>query len=149
MKNTVPNVAIDTNVLVYASIPESPQFENCNALLKQADSGKIDLFIADKTLYEFYAVISKTVLKDNLPKAIEVFNFYLNLDNYTLIQAKSTTPRNVSNLIQQTQGFGKYVHDLVLATIMIDNDVHNLVTYNTKDFESIMGLQVFTPEEFI
>jgi len=149
MKNMGKNkkkVAFDTNILIFATNQKSPYFDYCNQLFREVDQGKYELYLADKTLYEFFAVLSNVFFKEKREGVKEVFDFYLNSTNYTLMHSTNQTAHIVSELLSdQETAKGGYIHDIVLAAMLLENGVDVLYTDNKKDFQPFTWLKKMKP----
>jgi predicted nucleic acid-binding protein len=136
--------ALDTNILIYAINENSQFFIPARQLIDLVRDQNYSIFVTDKTLYEFYAVISN--LLKNSQSANDLLEKIVNLFNGKVIRSTQNTLNLVQNLIQtkNSNHKGKYIHDLVLAGICIDNSIDVLITQNTKDFENIPVLKLQT-----
>jgi predicted nucleic acid-binding protein len=139
-------VAIDTNILVFAVDDKSPYFDFCRQLLVDGFNKKFDLFIADKTFYEFYAVLTNIFYKGQECEAVKIWDFYISNPNFTLLHGTSKTPLIVSELMKQKNVTGKYIHDIVLLAIFLENGIDCIYTDNVNDFEGF-GIEVIKPEK--
>ena len=149
MRNMAPKIALDTNILVYATDIESPFHHTCRQILVSGLAEDYQLFLVDKTIYELYAVLSNTIFKSQPERAIGTCDFYITHTKLNILNASPNTIRSVSGLVKRSHKKGKYIHDLVLAAIILENDVNTLVTMNAPDFEGLPGLEVVGPESFI
>lgn len=133
--------ALDTNILVYAINENSQFFEQARLILDSVQDYQI--CVTDKTLYEFYAVISNLFKKD-LAVAVDLFAQIVDLFDQKVIRSKENTISLVQDFIKIETKPGKYVHDLVLAAICVDNQVDVLISQNVKDFAELKALRVET-----
>lgn len=131
--------ALDTNILIYAINENSQFFETARLIIDSIQNYQI--YVSDKTLYEFYAVISN-LFKDDLSIAYDLFDKMLNIFDGKIIRSKENTIGLVRDFIESEAKSGKYVHDLVLAAICVDNQVDVLISQNVKDFEGLKALKV-------
>ncbi|MEI6728410.1 MAG: type II toxin-antitoxin system VapC family toxin [bacterium] len=135
---------LDTNILVYAVNQESGFYGLANGVIDLVNDSAFSIFITDKTLYEYYAVV-KNILPE---KALLSFNELLEIFDGKILRSTENTIKLVQNLLleSKTNSKGKYIHDLVLAAICIDNRIDCLITQNAKDFENIPMLKIQTLE---
>jgi predicted nucleic acid-binding protein len=138
-------IAIDTNILIYASQKNSPFYEFSRKLILEGINQELNLFIADKTLFEYYAVISNVLYKNNLNLAKKAYQFYLNCKNLNFLTNSLNTKNIVFELLKDKKAKGKYIHDLVLASIILENNLDVLVTNNSADFNFLKGIEVVKP----
>jgi predicted nucleic acid-binding protein len=142
----IEHVALDANILIFASDGTSPYFLFCDNLLKKAEKNKIKLYVTDKTLFEFYAVLSKYLFKNDHEKAITSYEYYLQYPYLTILHSTPQTPFLVSELLKKREVKGKYIHDIVLIALLLEHDIPCIYTNNVKDFEGIPGLEVRCPK---
>ncbi|MBD3238249.1 MAG: hypothetical protein GF332_01235 [Candidatus Moranbacteria bacterium] len=138
-------VAIDANILIYASRKTSAYYKVSRELILKGLNNKIQLCIADKTLFEYYAVISNILFKNKPESAIKAYKFYLNQKNLIYLHSSLHTKDIVFELLKTKQAKGKYIHDLVLGAIILENDVDIFITNNQKDFDFLKGVEVLKP----
>jgi predicted nucleic acid-binding protein len=134
---------IDTNILIYAyDSSEAEKHEISKALLNeiwQNGGGTVCL----QNLMEFFVVITKKV--DNPIDVIEaqvIVEDFIKSENWTIID------RNEDTFLKAIEFVAKYkIHlwDAAIAACMEENDIHEIVTENDKDFKKIPGLKVTIP----
>ena len=129
------NLLIDTNVLIYAFNQDSDHY---NFSISIFSNPNYTLFLTSKNISEFFAVTSKfkVTLKTSL-------NFYEDLKIYTKILFPSETSLSIfEKLIQQYQPKGNQVFDIEIVSIMLDNGIDQIATFNKKDFDKISEIQI-------
>ncbi len=147
MKKNIFNekVAIDTNVLVYMLNPDSLYYKNSMEIFQKAKQFNAKIYLADKTLYEFYAVMQNLIQKKKMKStesALDSFKRLLNSRSVSIITSSTKTVLVVQELLENISSkTSKYIHDVVLAAILIENDIDFLFTQNTKDFEDFQQFQ--------
>jgi predicted nucleic acid-binding protein len=125
-------VFIDTNVLVYATVPESPWYEHANAALAGAPAAEGGA-ISRQVLREYLCAMSRMPLCDrtNAPLAAVVQSLeatFVVLEDGPLVTAR------LLDLIQQVAVGGRQMHDANLVATMLVHGVERLLTANTADF---------------
>ena len=135
-------IALDTNILVFASNKNSAYHGFCKKLILDGLNGKFALCIADKTFYELFAVLSNIQGPD---QATQVVQFYLEKDNFELLHSTPKTASVVLELIKDKKIKGKYIHDLVLIAMLYEQNIDAICTNNVKDFSGFSNLEVINP----
>ncbi|MEO6905699.1 MAG: PIN domain-containing protein [Ginsengibacter sp.] len=130
------NVLIDTNILVYGFNEDSIYHERSKRLLSDPLSS---LFITSKNISEFFAETSK--LKADLQLAL-IYYFDLKL-NSTLFFPTKKSLFILETLIKKYQPVGNRVYDFEIVSMMLDNDLIDIATFNRKDFISITEIRLF------
>ncbi len=138
---------IDTNVLVYAFNPSAPFHLPAREIVEKALNGDMDAAIADKNLYEFYAIVTdaRRVQKPvSIEKAIELIELIQNSQIKLVYSARRTVTKALE-LAKAYQIFRQEVFDLVLVAIMLENNIQTIVTANDKHFGKIKEIAVINP----
>lgn len=129
------NLLIDTNVLIYALNKDSDYYNSSISIFSNPD---YNLFITSKNISEFFAVTSKL----KIPFRTSL-NFYEDLKIYTEILFPTEKSLLLfEKLIQQYQPKGNQVFDVEIVSIMLDNDINLIATFNKKDFVNITEVQI-------
>jgi len=97
-----------------------------------------NFFITSKNISEFFAVTSKRKISYESSS-----NYYEEIKNKAAILFP--TERSLSileKLIQQYQPKGNQVFDMEIVSIMLDNEIKHIATFNRKDFSTINEVQI-------
>jgi len=140
-------IAIDTNILLFATDKNHELNEFCYDLICRGVNKEFELYIADKTLYEYFAVLSNTFCENNLPQAKELFDYYLYHSDISILTSSKETSTIVSRLLEKKDVKGKYIHDIVIIAILLENDIDIICTDNVKDFIGFEGIDVVSPRD--
>jgi len=138
---------IDTNILIYAYNTDSELHEPALNLMQEAINGEMDAYIADKTLYEFYAIVTDNKRVENPvepSEAIEVIEFIRN----SKIEVILPTIKTISILTQLLEKYNirkQKIFDAVLAAIGIENNIKIILTRNDKDFDFYEEIAAINP----
>ncbi|EHO40233.1 PilT protein domain protein [Caldithrix abyssi DSM 13497] len=138
---------IDTNIIIYAFNLDSEFNNQALRIMEDAINGEMKAYIADKSLYEFFAIItdSKRVEKPiTVKEAIEVINFIIS-SNIKLIMPSYNSMNILFNLLDKYHIKKKKIFDFVLASMAIDHKIKIILTGNDKDFSVIEELNVINP----
>lgn len=130
------NVLLDTNVLIYAMDKGSVHHQVADAILLNPN---YNLFITTKNISEFFAVTSKH--KIDLPSCL---GFYAEVkSNFTILFPSFTSLLLFEKLVQKYQPKGNVVFDIEIISVMLDNDIDQIATFNQKDFINLTEVQIF------
>ncbi len=130
-------VLVDTNVLIYIKDASSVYHKEAVSFFHS----KHDLFLTSKNLTEYYAVTTKgsqPLLTP--PEALLDLNEFIS--SCTLLFPSLASHQQLSLLISKYEPKGLLVHDFEIAAIGLANGIHNIATFNKKDFQPISELGV-------
>ena len=130
------DLLIDTNVWIYAMDKKSIYCQFAQGILLNPNH---NLFITSKNISEFFAVTSKKKIDPNSC----LISFY---EIKTVTKILFPTLESLSifeKLIQQYQPKGNQVFDIEIVSIMLDNGINHIATFNQKDFINISEIQIF------
>lgn len=138
---------IDTNILVYAYNIDSELHQKSLNILQDALDWKTKVFIADKNLYEFYAIITDSRRVEK-PVPIQEANDVVNFLKNSNIQIIFPTPKTIDILLPLLKNYKvkkQQIFDFILAAMIIENNIDTIITRNDKDFNKIKEINVFNP----
>jgi len=141
---------IDTNILVYANNEDSPYHNTSKELIENALNGNIKAALAIQNLVELYAIITdKKRVEHPLPpdKAKRLIDFYGSNNHISIICPTHHTVNTIIKLIGKYRPLGQSIFDHLLVATMLDNNVNQIYTANSKHFESFGFLKVMNPLE--
>lgn len=126
-------ILVDTNILVYGIDEDSEFYRSARNILEQE---KNQLATTSKNLVEFLSVITKS-------------SGY-NLDNDTALEIVEEIIQGIEilypseesiaiflDLMNRYQPRGLKVHDFEIISIGLASGLHEVATFNTKDFKSV------------
>ncbi len=131
----VEPVFVDTNILVYANLTESPLHQKAVAILHELRRAEAELWINRQVLREYLAVMTRTSLltapipKKSLIEDIRAFSFA-----FEIAEESSQTTRILLDLLERFSVSGKQIHDANIVASMLSVDVKKLLTNNPADF---------------
>jgi len=136
---------IDTNILIYSTLEDDlKKNEAANKILNE----KPNLFISNQIIFEYINSVTDNALFE-YPLTLD--NALANIDRYLLF-IQVVENHNIDYLelkkvvtkynIDKTQLF-----DLNIYLIMKLNDISNLITFNTNNFEMFRDISVICPIE--
>jgi predicted nucleic acid-binding protein len=97
-----------------------------------------NLFITSKNISEFFAVTSKQKIDSKTS-----WNSYHEIKTVSKIMFPIEESLSIfEKLIQQYQPKGNQVFDIEIVSIMLDNGIDQIATFNKKDFDKISEIQI-------
>jgi predicted nucleic acid-binding protein len=144
MENMI-KVFLDTNILVYAHSTSSPFFASCNQLIERAESGDIQAFLSQKSLWEFYRVLTSQKYAKVQQMALKTCDYFYESDSLNILYDTPLTTQLTLELAQVYQAYSGKIFDLNLLALALENEVEVLFTKNVKDYPKIGDLQIVDP----
>jgi len=135
-------VFVDSNILVYAFQPHTPQYPVVIDLLDRLVRLRIAA-ISIQNLAEFSNVV--LAISPNTKPFERIKYFTQNLEEVFFCVAYSARTVIAAQKIVETTGTGYY--DALLAATMLENEITTIYTENVKDFERIPGIKTVNPFE--
>ncbi|MCD5391002.1 PIN domain-containing protein [candidate division NPL-UPA2 bacterium] len=136
---------LDTNILVYATFNDLPQYSIAKELRDKAASKELEAYLSPQILAEFYSVVtnSERIVKPLSPgKAREEIDVYLS--TFPMLKVKDTTTRKMVKLAQKHKVTGQNIYDAQIVATMLVNRVKRIYTANDKDFRKFK-IEVINP----
>jgi len=131
----VNSVFLDTNILVYASIPESPFHLASSIALQEHYQRGNELWVSRQVLREYLAVLtrpqafSNPILTPTLVTAVQLFE-----GSFRIAEDNRRVTEILLNLIGQVPVGGRQIHDTNIVATMLAHGVCQLLTHNVHDF---------------
>ena len=140
MKN-MDKIMLDTNILIYATDSKSKFYDKARDLINSKDN--LSFCISDKTLCEYYAVLSSVIT--NPEEALSYFKFYLLNYSFEKISSTKYTLFYLLDLLSDQKFKGKHIFDIFSVALMKENNIEIIYTKNVKDFMVFDDIQVIDP----
>jgi uncharacterized protein len=144
---TPSSVALDTNILIYATDRSSPYFEKAQQTIERIRSGEVSAVITLQVINEMYAILTSSKRIKNVlsPKqAWKDIENILNSGLFRIVFPNKDTLKVLGLLVKRLQPVSQKIHDLALAATLISNDVPVLLTVNINDFKDIPQMEIVT-----
>jgi len=138
---------IDTNILVYAYNENVEYHKKSLKIVEDMLNRQMNAVIADKTLFEFFAIITdpKRVEKPvTIKEACEIIDFLVN----SKIKIVYTTQSIVTKTLELVKRYSikrQDIFDAVLVALMIQNKISTVITANEKHFKDFEEIKVLNP----
>jgi predicted nucleic acid-binding protein len=141
-------VFLDTNILVYANVAESPVHDAALAAIETRYERGIELWISRQILREFLAVLSRPQRFTNprpISTLIERVRFFEN--HFHIAKDGPRVTEKLLGLLQQVSIGGKQIHDANIVATMQTYNIRKLLTHNTSDFVRFSAFITVVPLE--
>lgn len=126
---------VDTNVLVYANVLETPFHEQALKAIHAAQQAGRTLWISRQVIREYLVVMTRPQVFENLSRTTVLEQVTQFIAHF---QVADDTPAVTAHLLALMGTYaigGKQVHDANLVATMQANNVRCLLTHNTEDFQ--------------
>lgn len=126
-------VLVDTNILVYGIDEDSTFFKRSRKILEQET---YQLVTTSKNLIEFLAVITKSSgynLRNET--ALEIVEEII--QGIDIVYPTQESMAIFLDLMNRYQPNGLKVHDFEIISIGLAHGIHQVATFNIKDFKSV------------
>jgi toxin-antitoxin system PIN domain toxin len=142
-------ILIDTNVLVYATIPGFPEHGQAMKLLARLDRDKLPHAVTWINVFEYLRVVThRAMIKPHplpLAKALENVRQLLEHPRVTRIDPGTHHLEIFEEICREAGPVeGNFVHDCRIAAVMRENGVQRILTRDTA-FRRIPGITVEDP----
>jgi predicted nucleic acid-binding protein len=138
---------IDTNILVYAYNEDVEFHEEALRILENALNKTINAAIADKSLFEFFAIITDSRRVENpitVDEAIEIINFLVD-SNIKIVYSSPFSFLKTLELIKKYKIKKQEIFDINLVALMIQNKIDTIITADDKHFKNRKEINVINP----
>lgn len=140
------SVFLDTNILVYANVSESPFHQAAlQTIQNQYDAG-ITLWISRQVLREFLMTLSRPQAFINpRPVAIVIERTRFFQTQFRVADDTAQVTERLLSLMEEIPSGGRQVHDANIVATMLVYGIPQLLTHNTSDFARFSGLITVLP----
>ncbi|MCB1743512.1 MAG: PIN domain-containing protein [Gammaproteobacteria bacterium] len=126
---------IDTNVLVYANVIESPFHDRVLAALEAAHQANRPLWISRQIIREYLVTMTRPQTFQTLPRETVLEQVGLFTERFTVADDAPAVTAQLLQLMAAYKLGGKQVHDANVVATMLAYGVSSLLTCNDKDFQ--------------
>lgn len=141
-------IAIDTNVLVYAHVPQNAEHERVRAHLRALlNANDVVVCVTSLVMHELIHVITDARRFSppvSMTEALAIARNYLTASNVECLPVDGPSTLLALGLLEDHALGRKRVADSLLAATLLEHDVTTLVTCNPGDFEKL-GLTLIDP----
>jgi predicted nucleic acid-binding protein len=145
------SIFLDTNILVYANVAETPLHLRALDTLQRIKISFTDIWISRQILREYISSVTKdSPLIKNIPVSLiaDQINFFEN--NFRIADESELVTHNLLSVIKNFPTKGRKIHDANIVATMISYNIPTIVTENKKDFDRYSSLiEVLTIEDIL
>jgi len=127
-------IFVDTNVLVYANIVESPFHEQALTAITTAHRAGRTIWISRQVIREYLATLTRPQTFENLPRAMVLAQIGQFIDRFEVADDTAVVSEQLLQLLANFRIGGKQVHDANIVATMQAYGIPALLTHNIKDF---------------
>jgi predicted nucleic acid-binding protein len=125
---------IDTNILVYANIIETPFHEQALAAINTAHDAGRTIWISRQVIREYLVTLTRPQVFENLPRATVLKQVDQFIERFQVADDTAAVTEQLVKLMGDFKTGGKQVHDANIVATMLAYDIPCLLTHNVKDF---------------
>jgi len=141
---------IDSNVLISSYDETEKQHKDSYSVVERAMNKETDGVLAHQNLLEYLAVVTDPKRVENPLSSEEAM---INVDSYIaalrIIFPKPTTIAIFKRFLREKPVGKGRVFDVYLAATAFDNNINEICTWNTSDFEGLSEITTVTPEQVL
>ncbi len=126
---------IDTNILVYANVIETPFHEQALAAINSAHEAGRTIWISRQVIREYLVTLTRPQVFENLPRATVLEQVDQFIERFQVADDSAAVTEQLVKLMGNFKIGGKQVHDANIVATMLAYDIPCLLTHNVKDFE--------------
>ncbi len=126
---------IDTNILVYANVIETPFHEQALVAINTAHEAGRTIWISRQVIREYLVTLTRPQVFENLPRATVLEQVDQFIDRFQVADNTAAVSEQLVKLMGDFKIGGKQVHDANIVATMLAYDIPCLLTHNVKDFE--------------
>jgi len=131
---------VDTNVLVYANVLETPFHARALKAINVADQAGRTLWISRQVIREYLVVMTRPQAFENLSRTTVLEQVEQFIAQFQVADDSPAVTAHLLALMQTYAIGGKQVHDANLVATMQANHIRCLLTHNEKDFQRFAEL---------
>jgi len=139
--------AVDTNVLVYAEITNSPHHSRAHKLLSELAQGSAPWAIPWPCAYEFLRMVTHPKVYHppvSVQTALQDLDSILASPSLSMLAETASHRAMLERVVRQSGATGNLIHDAHIAALCFEHGVKELFTAD-RDFTRFTGLKVINP----
>lgn len=140
-RSSLDPVMLDTNLLVYASVPELSKHTAAQHRLAQIQASGRAIYICPQIIREFLAVMTRQqYFKTPVAREVVLAAASAYQDYYPMVPETPGSIGRLFGLLRNSALTGRKVYDANLVATALENGVGAILTANDKDFAVFAGL---------
>lgn len=140
--------AVDSNVLVYALFPDTPQHGPSRRLVERAQDADAGLCVFPQNVAELFSVVTnpkRVAVPLSVEDALSAIERLLALPGLTLLPLPASAVGSWVSLVRSSPVSGMRIFDRQLVAAMTEHGVRTIYTFNVKDFTNLPGITPVDP----
>jgi len=139
------SVFVDTNILVYCNNKDSPYCKPARERLGEfVANGKV-LFVSDQVLREYLVIMTRPgILEKPISPELAVEDIRRMQEQFNMLFPDDKALEILSSLIVKYGIKGKRVHDVAIVSLMLANNISQILINNVVDFEIFHEITVYS-----
>ena len=126
---------VDTNVLIYANVIETPLHKQALAAINAAREAGREIWISRQVIREYLVTLTRPQAFMQLPRKMVLEQIAQFSQRLEVTDDTAAVTGQLIKLMGDFQIGGKQVHDANIVASMLTYDISCLLTHNVKDFE--------------
>jgi predicted nucleic acid-binding protein len=143
---TYDDVFVDTNILIYANLTESPFHQHAIQILETLHQQESTLWISRQILREYLSAMTK---REILTHPIAITSLIEDIQSFSqhfcIAEDSPLVTKKLLALVKQIAVGGAQIHDANIIATMQAYNIPTLLTHNTKDFKRFSSLITLLP----
>lgn len=139
-------MVVDTNILVYATNPDSPHHQVCRDRLAQLRAGSQAWYVTWGNLYEYMRLATHPVVATRPASAVDAWKCLCELTASAQVLIETNRHGEVFAQVLRKHSWisANLVFDARIVVLMKENGVRRICTFD-RDFRRFDGIEVVTP----
>lgn len=130
------SIFIDTNILIYANVPDSPFHEAAVAKVRNLQLSGIEICISRQVIREYLVTMTRPGnFIENVDQEVVISELQKFEESFTIFDEKADVTKCLLGLLKSYPIAGKQVHDANIVATMLTHNISTLLTHNEKDFK--------------
>ncbi|MBD2043665.1 type II toxin-antitoxin system VapC family toxin [Microcoleus sp. FACHB-672] len=139
-------IFLDTNILVYANVEESPFHEVALQAIQHLYDAGSELWISRQVLREYLATLTRPQQFTNVhPIEVLIEDVRLFQTQFHVAEDNEEVTERLLMLMQEIPVGGRQVHDANIVATMLVYGIRQLLTHNVADFNRFSKLIAVVP----
>jgi len=139
-------IFLDTNILIYATIPQSPFHIIAVKAIEDFEQAATELWISRQVLREYLATLTRPqIFATSIPITELTGSIRRLSDRFRLADDNEQVTAHLLTLMEKIPIGGKQVHDANIVATMQAYGINRLLTHNVADFKRFSELITILP----
>ncbi len=148
MTTETESIFIDTNVLVYASVPVSPWHRQSVECIGSLESEGVAIWISGQVIRELLVNLTRDDIRGSRSHGEMIEQVIRMIDRFRVASDTEAVRQALIEIVRRHRVQGKQIHDANIAATCLVNGIPRLLTNNERDFKrytSHLTIESLTP----